>query len=226
MQYNQSTLLDRAHKFSIRRLDYAFGRLYDSRKSIRTEFVQYPDELEINSPNIEHAVEYQPTPSFLFRSMLAPVEGPFSDLTFIDLGCGPGRTLFLAHDLGFKRCVGVELSPLLCRAAEENISNSPAATREAIEIVQADATNFAFPNDDYVIFMFEPFEQEVMKQVAQNIVPSSSKPRSRATIIYYHPSSDWIFANNDAFVRLKYSVWQKRFLAMFAEHDVSAFAIR
>src|ERR1700727_1709448 len=56
---------------------------------------------------------YQPTESVLFHEMIAALGAQacfdFRDFTFVDLGSGKGRTLFMASVSPFRRIVGVEL---------------------------------------------------------------------------------------------------------------------
>src|SRR5713101_6823082 len=67
---------------------------------------------------------YDPAPwRTLSRSLrLASLEA--ERFTFVDIGCGKGRILLSALALPFRRIVGVEFSPVLCRIAEKNVASA------------------------------------------------------------------------------------------------------
>jgi SAM-dependent methyltransferase len=85
--------------------------------------------------------------------------------TFVDMGCGKGRALILAHEVGFRNLIGVDFSASLCRAARRNLArlNIPA------RIVTQDATQFDFPAEPAVLFFYNPFGEELMKRVLARI---------------------------------------------------------
>src|SRR5580692_4986950 len=103
---------------------------------------------------------YQPTESVLFHEMIAALcaQACFDvrDFMFVDLGSGKGRTLLMASDYLFRRIVGVELLPALSRAAHENLGKYQNTSQRcfAIELICADAAEFAFPVGAIVLFLF------------------------------------------------------------------------
>ena len=71
---------------------------------------------------------------------------------FVDLGCGKGRGLLLAKELGFGKIVGVEFSPSLAKIARRNVTRY-----KQISVVQGDASKYIFPPEPIVIYMYNPF---------------------------------------------------------------------
>lgn len=65
-------------------------------------------------------------PSTVLR-VVNEIEQP-REYIFIDIGCGKGRVLAIASKLGFRRVIGIEMSPELCRVAVENSENWPGPT--------------------------------------------------------------------------------------------------
>ena len=108
---------------------------------------------------------YQPTESALFHEMLEALRqqsrSDFHDFVFIDLGSGKGRTLLMASDYPFRRIVGVELLPALHQAAQENLSKYRSESQKcfALESICADATEFPFPAEPTVLYLFNPFPE-------------------------------------------------------------------
>ena len=89
--------------------------------------------------------------------------------TFVDLGSGKGRMLFVAAEMGFGSCVGVEFSRSLQAEAVENIGRFRRGRGKQIESVLADAVEFDFPAGELVIYLFNPFGAETMERVLGNL---------------------------------------------------------
>jgi SAM-dependent methyltransferase len=136
---------------------------------------------------------YQPTESVLFHEMIEALREQgqidFPDLDFIDLGSGKGRTLLMASDYPFRRIVGVELLPALHRAAQENLSRykSDAQKCFALESVCGDATEFAFPLEPTVLFLFNPFPEAGLKRMMANLEQSLRDYPRVVFVIYHNP---------------------------------------
>jgi SAM-dependent methyltransferase len=110
----------------------------------------------------------------VFRALLANLPADPSSLTFVDVGCGKGRTFVLAAEAGFARLVGVELSPELAAAARRNLD----ARGIRGEIVEGDAAQFAFPDDPLFVFLFNPFGETTLCAVLEELRRSHrGKPR-------------------------------------------------
>lgn len=88
----------------------------------------------------------------IVRRALEQIPGP-ERYALVDLGCGKGRVLAVASELPFRRVVGVELSPILAKAARRNAGvlarRYPARTR--IEVAVADAATFRLPDGPVVV---------------------------------------------------------------------------
>ena len=134
---------------------------------------------------------YQPTDAALFHEMLAALSAQagfdFRDFVFVDLGSGKGRTLLMASDYPFRRIVGVELLPALHRAAQENLSKYRSESQKcfAIEAICGDATEFDFPNEPTVLFLFNPFPEAGLRRVMGNL-ENSLREHPRKTYVLYH----------------------------------------
>ena len=111
----------------------------------------------------------------------------FHDFVFIDLGSGKGRTLLMASDYPFRRIVGVELLPELHRAALENLRKykSESQTCFALESICADATEFRFPDEPTVLFLFNPFPEAGLRRMIANL-ERSLRDHPRAVFVIYH----------------------------------------
>ena len=74
----------------------------------------------------------------------------------------------------FRRIVAVELAPELHAIAERNLARfrHPARACWDVECVCGDAQAFEFPDTPLVVYMWNPFWDDVMQTVAQNLAAS------------------------------------------------------
>jgi hypothetical protein len=136
---------------------------------------------------------YQPTEPALFREMMEALERDCGmnvcDFTFIDIGSGKGRALLLAADYPFKRILGVELLPALDHIAQENIAKYQSESQKcfAIESSCGDATEFEFPAEPILLYLFNPLPEQGLRQLLANLESSlQEKPRS-LYVLYHNP---------------------------------------
>jgi predicted RNA methylase len=135
-------------------------------------------------------LRYEPTrpADFARLARSLPLTTPVADYTFVDLGCGKGRTLALATMHGFGRVVGVELDPRLAEVARANLRSLCARTRRparSVEVRCEDAARYAIPLGPTVIYMYNPFGEQTVAAVAHNLQWSFDQ-RPRPMIVVYH----------------------------------------
>jgi SAM-dependent methyltransferase len=155
----------------------------------------------IGSPNVssmvteratyKDGVAYSPTPGRQFSRILRSL--PLRDVspfTFIDLGCGKGRTLLIAAEHGYRHVVGVELDPDLTQVARRNIGAYTAAKPQwtgTIEVIEADAARYEFPDTPTVLFLFNPFGADTLREVISRIEQSLTENPRPLLVVYYNP---------------------------------------
>jgi cyclopropane fatty-acyl-phospholipid synthase-like methyltransferase len=119
--------------------------------------------------------------------------GDYSRYTFIDVGSGKGRVLFVAAEYPFRKVMGVEFSNALHEDALVNLNRYKFSGRRCsdIEPVHADAREFEFPNDNLVIYLFNPFGPEVMERMLANLEGSLKRhPRHAIVVMLWPEHSD------------------------------------
>ena len=119
--------------------------------------------------------------------------GDYSQYTFIDVGSGKGRVLFVAAEYPFRKVIGVEFSNALHDDAVANLTRYKHSGRRCadIEPVHADAREFEFPDDNLVIYLFNPFGPEVMERMLANLERSLEKhPRHVIVVMLWPDHSD------------------------------------
>jgi SAM-dependent methyltransferase len=114
-------------------------------------------------------------------------------VTFVDLGCGKGRALILAHQAGFRDVIGVEIAPRLLPAARRNTRRLaiPAA------LVLADAAAYHFPDRPIVTFLYNPFGIPTL----QGVIEKLRHHRHSVHVIYVNPTHDSLFSGFDLLYR-------------------------
>jgi predicted RNA methylase len=108
---------------------------------------------------------------------------------FVDIGCGKGRALIVAHEIGFRPITGVEISPSLCEVAERNLEKCGIEGR----VVRQDAVSFELPLGPTVIYLYNPFRARIMKRLVKNIERRLRESTSDLWVVYIYPSSGRIF---------------------------------
>ncbi len=130
----------------------------------------------------------------IVRRALEQIPGP-ERYALVDLGCGKGRVLAVASELPFRRVVGVELSPILAKAARRNATvlarRYPARTR--IEVAVADAATFRLPDGPVVVFLFNPFGEETTRRLVAHVEADLAREDRDLYLVAYNPAWGEVF---------------------------------
>jgi SAM-dependent methyltransferase len=125
------------------------------------------------------SLEYCPTPYAVLRRIFRALPASVREGTFLDYGCGMGRSVIAACRGGFRKAIGVEISGYLCEIARRNARGLP------VEIVQSDAALFRVPADVSVVFFFNPFRGHILTQVLDLIEDSLIETDRPIVIVYF-----------------------------------------
>lgn len=118
-----------------------------------------------------------------FQDLLGGLPADPRALTFVDVGCGRGKTFVLAAQAGFRRLVGVELSSELAAVARSNLI----ASGIVAEIVEGDAALFVFPDEPLFVFLFNPFGEATLQAMLDRIRLSLARSRRLVFLAYQNP---------------------------------------
>jgi hypothetical protein len=151
-------------------------------------------KLDIDSDNKKFGQPYEPTPVNTLRSIFSNLPDDLSDFIFVDFGSGKGRTLLVSSDYNFKRIIGVEFSKELHFIAQNNIRAYRSKKQRCfdIESVCMDATTFPIPTEKSIFYFFDPFSEEVMLQVLNNIKRSYLDNPRKIFITYHFPRLSYL----------------------------------
>jgi len=154
------------------------------------------------SPNFSHGTRYQATGEAVIRWCIENCGLPYSETTFVDIGCGKGRVVMVAAMYGFKRVLGVEYSPELAAVCRKNLEKlTMSAGLPALhgvlapcEVIEGDAVEFQVPEGNLLAFFNNPFDEVVHKQVLRNLAASPGKVR----IAHFGPGHEVVKASGFA----------------------------
>jgi predicted RNA methylase len=142
-----------------------------------------------------------------------PLTNP-ANYTFVDLGSGKGRILFLAAEYPFRRILGVEFGKELHEDAKKNIEafRHPAQQCNNIESVNMDASDYQFPNENLAIYLFNPFGADVMEKVLANLAMSLQRNPRHVIVTMVYPEFAFMLARAAALrpyrVTSRYHIYQ------------------
>ena len=111
-----------------------------------------------------------------------------SQFTFLDLGSGKGPVLFLAAEYPYRKIRGVEFAKELHLQAVENIAKYRSRKQRCgdIQSIHIDARSFQFPEENLVIYLFNPFGPAILDRVLDNLGASlARKPREVFLVSLY-----------------------------------------
>lgn len=147
-----------------------------------------------------HGTDYQPTGTAEFRRLMAAIDPPRSG-AFIDFGSGKGRVVLMAAQYGFRRVIGVELSSELCAVAQTNIDRFRAKVppTSSMQIVCVDALTYQVPDDANVLFLFNPFDEFVVKHVVRSAEESHRRRPRPIHLIYSNAAHGSVIEHSPLF---------------------------
>ncbi len=142
---------------------------------------------------------YLGTPPSRLRHAVAQWRGVVDDragshalgeYAFFDVGCGKGRALMLASEMGFRECAGVELDPGLATVARRNLE-AWARTGKAqcpVRVMEGDATEVTFPELPLLVYLYNPFRGPVVRRMLERLEAHAGARVGEMDVIYLVPN--------------------------------------
>jgi len=155
---------------------------FDARHGTDTGGFEHIWKFDIKSDNARFGTHYRATTERDLVDALMSLREDLSAFTFVDLGCGKGKTLMVAARLGFRRVIGVEFAPELAAIAQANLAKVGVANAM---VVEGDAAAFRFPENPLVVYFYNPFSREVMARVMDNLRHVATRP---LYVVYKNPT--------------------------------------
>jgi hypothetical protein len=194
---------------------------FDSRFHVETSGDVEVGNLDISEDEKEEAVEYTSTPATL-GSVLSILNLDYSKYIFIDYGCGKGKALFMASYFPFWKIMGVEISRMLCDAANRNIETFQNSRSQCtqFEVHCSDAKSFDLPEEPLVLYFYNPFSEVVMKEVLDSVQASFLEFQREIYLIYYNPKHKDLMNQMKKFEQIDLERWDDPMWVIY-KSDVS-----
>jgi SAM-dependent methyltransferase len=187
----------------------ARGFLFDFKHNVKTASDVDLQDLKIDSPNLKYGVKYAGSDPKFLREIFDNLALRFEDFVFVDLGSGKGRALLIASEYPFKKIIGAEFSAELNEIAQENIKNFRSHRKKCgdVQSIHQDAAVFPIPAEPILFYIFNPFTEEVLSAVLENIEKSLADHPRDIYIFYSAPFNKHIFANSSFFQEIESGEW-------------------
>jgi SAM-dependent methyltransferase len=140
--------------------------------------------------------QYQPSSEQDIETAIHFLNIDAKNYEFIDIGCGKGKPLLVASRFGFRSLIGVEFVKSLANIAVENLHRQNIV---GVEVLNIDARVYRFGARPTVVFMYNPFQRQIMDVVVENMCSSEAHP---LYVIYAVPSHSSAFEQTGKFVRI------------------------
>jgi len=131
---------------------------------------------------------YEGASYFNFKEVFSKLDYNLHDSVFVDLGCGRGRALIQAAELGFKKVIGVEFAEELYVSALQNILKVTNLFKDtSFEVLHEDATTYLIPDEADTFFLYNPFNAHGLNKVLDNLEKSLKKATRDVYLVYMIP---------------------------------------
>ena len=194
---------------------------FDRSRGVRTSGNVSLQTAGIAAGQIRDSEFYEPArPAHIRRALREMPIQDVSSFSYVDLGCGKGRSLFVAAELPFRQIIGVEFSPLLHEQSCANIRRFRPRTSGCRRILSLhqDAKDFAFPEGNIVLYLFNPFGAATMQSVLDNLDTTRKRHPCHVIIILLWPRcADQVAAMEGMHLRRhtrEYQIFEARPLSM------------
>lgn len=122
--------------------------------------------------------------SVLFR-IFNQITSATKGFVFVDIGCGKGRPVFVAESYGYENLTGIDLDQDLISIANENLKHYLLKRETSqIKFINVNALEYGYKNQPTVYFLFNPFNDVVLKKVLSKIISTTS---SETWFVYMNP---------------------------------------
>jgi len=200
---------------------------FDIQHHVQTSGLVRGPHLATGHPHDQHTTAYYGIAPSVLEKLCAlwratDLVAPPEDYSFIDIGAGMGRGLLIAARMPFREVIGVELHPDLAEIAQKNIDRwqETGRARCPMRIVCQDVTEFEFPQNPCVAYMFNPFGEAVLQLLTWHLETQFARRPAQLDLIYANDECADLLVENPRWARL----WRGR-VPLSAEDEAADKAI-
>ena len=170
---------------------------YEKQLGINTHSIVNLNKLTLAGENSEQNHHYQGASYYILFSIFEKLPIETKNLPLIDYGCGKGRALFVAEQCGFTNLIGVDIAKELINDANANKAVYVRKNSQSkIDFLFEDATKYLIPDNAQVFYFFNPFGEDVLQKVVDNIKESVKQHPRKVYCIYLNPKYKAVFEEN------------------------------
>ena len=156
--------------------------------------IVYPEEVGLDP---KYVVESGPSWSKYLVRLLKDLQITNQD-TILDIGCGKGSAMLAMLKFPFARVDGIELSKEISEIAIRNLTK---LKKQRWQIFNGDAVTYKDYNAYTMLYLYNPFRDEIMRQVVANIHSSISGREQEMLVIYNNPVCHEVIVKNGVFCK-------------------------
>ena len=199
----------------------AFFMLYDTiRGSVKygsNTFV--PIELKnltITGGDKKKASRYEAVSFYMLEQLFGAFRKISDQTSIIDLGCGKGRMMMVAPHFGFTGITGIDFAKEVCREAIVNMKKKEKQFPEIKwRVINQNVEDYEISLDDSVFFMFNPFNEAVLKSFLKKLDVSCHQFPRTTYFIYASPQHQKLLLDNGyAVIYQKQKMYLKSIIAV------------
>ncbi len=137
----------------------------------------------------DYRYPYEPTP-YCVLERLADSGYIGKDDVVLDYGCGKGRVGFFLSYQTRAKSIGIEYDDRIYRSALEN--QRTAVPKAKAEFAAVRAEEYEVPADVSRCYFFNPFSDEILRQVMTRILESYYDEPREILLFFYYPSDEFM----------------------------------
>jgi SAM-dependent methyltransferase len=184
---------------------------YEKQLGINTHSIVNLNKLTLAGENSDQNHHYQGASYYILFSIFEKLPIETKNFPLIDYGCGKGRALFVAEQCGFTNLIGVDIAKELIDDANTNKAVYVRKNSQSnVDFLFKDATKYLIPDNAHVFYFFNPFGEDVLQKVIDNIKESVKKHPRKVYCIYLNPKYKAVFEENG--FKVFYTEKNKRYL--------------
>lgn len=167
-------------------------------------------DLTITGNNIKEGSPYEAASFYMIAQLLTAFRKISGQTSIIDLGCGKGRMMMVAPHFGFSGITGIDFAKEACEQAVANLKKKEKQfPKIKWKVVAKDVEDYVISPSDSVFFLFNPFNQTVLKNFVKKLEASCDQFPRTTCFIYASPLHQQVLLNNGYAI-----IYQKRKMHM------------
>ncbi|MGC2614656.1 MAG: class I SAM-dependent methyltransferase [Terracidiphilus sp.] len=202
---------------------------FDAENGVQTSGLIPGRYLKSGHKHDRHSTAYFGVSPSVFRALLRRWKrtnpaARVKDFAFIDVGAGMGRAMLLAGEHSFRQVIGIELNPILARAAQRNLAiwKEAGRVRVPMQIVCGDALDAGFPDGPCLVFFFNPFGASVMRRLLKRLAVVFADRPGQLDILYVNNEQELAIERQRGFTRLFHGKERRSRADAIADHRIMA----